>query len=79
MIAYVKLKHDNLGVIWSSFWGIYTQAEGIDHLNIWRNRYYKATDLMKARKIIVSFCIFSLLKYDKIFGKNMEQETYGVK
>ena len=27
MIAYAKLKHDILGVIWKSFSGIYTQAE----------------------------------------------------
>ena len=34
---------------------------------------------MIARKIIVSFFIFSLLKYDTIFGKNLEHDTYGVK
>ena len=34
---------------------------------------------MIARNIIVSFCIFSLLKYDRIFGKNLEDDTYGVK
>ena len=28
---------------------------------------------------IVRFCIFSLLKYGKIFGKNLEHDTYGVK
>ena len=32
MIAYVKLKHVIFGVIWSSFWGIYTQAK---HLRDW--------------------------------------------
>ena len=30
---------------------------------------------MKARDIIVSFCIFSLLKYDRIFGKNLEHDA----
>ena len=34
---------------------------------------------MIARNIIVSFCILSLLKYDRIFGKNLEHDTYGVK
>ena len=29
--------------------------------------------------IIVSFYIFSLLKYDRIFGKSLEHDTYGVK
>ena len=29
--------------------------------------------------IIVSRCILSLLKYDRIFGKNLEHDTYGVK
>ena len=28
--------------------------------------------------IIVSFNIFRLLKYDRIFGKNLEHDTYGV-
>ena len=32
MIAYVKLKHDILGVISSYFLGIYTQAE---YLRLW--------------------------------------------
>ena len=34
---------------------------------------------MIAREIIVSFSIFSLLKYGRIFGKNLEHDTYGVK
>ena len=34
---------------------------------------------MIARDIIVSFYIFRLLKYDKIFGKNLEHDTYWVK
>ena len=34
---------------------------------------------MMAREIIASFCIFSLLKYDRIFGKNVEHDIYGVK
>ena len=34
---------------------------------------------MIARKIIVSFCIFSLLKYDRIFVKSLEHDTYAVK
>ena len=34
---------------------------------------------MIARDIIVSFYIFRLLKYDRIFGKNLEHDTYGVK
>ena len=29
--------------------------------------------------INVSFYIFSLLKYDRIFGKNLKHDTYGVK
>ena len=33
---------------------------------------------MIARDIIVSFYIFRLLKYDRIFGKNLEHDTYGV-
>ena len=34
---------------------------------------------MIACEIIVSFCILSLLKYDRIFGTNSEHDTYGVK
>ena len=34
---------------------------------------------MVARDIVVSFCIFSLLKYNTIFDKNLERDTYGVK
>ena len=34
---------------------------------------------MIAHNNIASFCIFSLLKYDWIFGKNLEHDTYGVK
>ena len=34
---------------------------------------------MLAGEIIISFCIFILLKYDRIFGKNLEYDTYGVK
>ena len=67
-IKYVKRKHDILGVICSSF------GASIHRLNICGNGYYTATG-----EIIVSFCIFSLLKYDRIFGKNLENDTYGVK
>ena len=31
---------------------------------------------MIARDINVSFYIFSLLKYDRIFGKSLEHDTY---
>ena len=34
---------------------------------------------MIAWYIIVSFPIFSLIKYDGIFSKNLEDDTYGVK
>ena len=34
---------------------------------------------MIARDIIVNFCIFGLLKFDWIFGKNLEHDTYRVK
>ena len=34
---------------------------------------------MIAREIIVSFCIFRLLKYERIFGKNLERDTDGGK
>ena len=34
---------------------------------------------MIASDIIVSFYIFSLLKYDRIFCKKLEHDTYGVK
>ena len=34
---------------------------------------------MIARDIIVSFCIFSLLNYDRISGKYLEHDTYVVK
>ena len=34
---------------------------------------------MIARDIIVSFCIFSQLKYARIFGRNLGHDTYGVK
>ena len=37
------------------------------------------TDYMIARDVIVSFYIFRLLKYDRIFGKNLEHDTYGLK
>ena len=33
---------------------------------------------MIAHNIIVSFCIFNLLNYDRIFGKNLEHDTYGL-
>ena len=32
---------------------------------------------MIVQNIIVSFCIFSLLKHDRIFVKNLEHDTYG--
>ena len=28
---------------------------------------------------IVHFCIFNLLKYDRIFSKNLDHDAYGVK
>ena len=35
---------------------------------------------MIAHDIIASFYIFSLLKYnDRIFGKNLEHDAYGVR
>ena len=34
---------------------------------------------MIAHNIIVSFCIYSLLNYDRILDKNFEYDTYGVK
>ena len=34
---------------------------------------------MIAHNIIVSFCTFSLLKYDRIFDNNMEHDIYGLK
>ena len=34
---------------------------------------------MIAHNIIVSLCIFSLLMYDRILGKNLEHDKYGVK
>ena len=34
---------------------------------------------MIAHNYIVTFCIFSLLKYDWILGKNFENDTCGVK
>ena len=34
---------------------------------------------MIARDIIVSFSIFSWLKYAKIFGRNLGHDAYGVK
>ena len=34
---------------------------------------------MIAGDIIVSFYIFRLLKYDRIFGKSLEHDTRGVK
>ena len=34
---------------------------------------------MKTLNIIVSFCLFGLLNYDRIFGKNLERDAYGVK
>ena len=34
---------------------------------------------MIAHDIIVSFCIFSLLKCDSIFDKSLEHDTYRVK
>ena len=34
---------------------------------------------MIACDIIVSFYIVILLKYDRIFGKNLEHDTYAVK
>ena len=34
---------------------------------------------MMAHDIIVSFYISRLLNYDRIFGKNLEHDTYRVK
>ena len=34
---------------------------------------------MIAHEIIFSFRIFSLQKYDRIFGKNLERDIYGIK
>ena len=34
---------------------------------------------MIAREIIVIFGIFILVKYDRIFGENLEHETYRIK
>ena len=34
---------------------------------------------MIGHDIIFSFCILSLPKYDRIFGKSLEHDTYGVK
>ena len=34
---------------------------------------------MIARDIILSFHIFRLLKYDRIFGKNLAHDAHGVK
>ena len=34
---------------------------------------------MIARDIIVSFCIFSYLKYDGIFDRKLGHDTYRVK
>ena len=72
MITYVKLKHDILGIIWRFIWGIYAKDK---HLREWMLH----GDWKIAREIIVSFRIFSLLKYDRIFGKNLGHDTYGVK
>ena len=68
MITYLKLKHDILGVIWSSLWNICVHAG-----------YYTAADQMIARDIIVSFSIFSWLKYARIFGRKLGHDTYGLK
>ena len=48
-----------------AFWGIKTQAE---HLSVRHDT-----------KLNDSFCILSSLKYDRIFGKNLEHDNYGVK
>ena len=34
---------------------------------------------MIAHDVIVSFCFFSLVKYDIIFGKKLEHDAYKVK
>ena len=34
---------------------------------------------MIAHNIIVSFNTFKLIKYDRIFGENLEHDAYGVK
>ena len=65
MITYVKVKQDILGVIWSSFWGIYTQVK---HLRDW---ILCSNWLNDSPQYYVSFCIFSLLKYNRIFSKNL--------
>ena len=73
MMTYANLEHYILGIIWRPFWGIYIRSwisEGVDITQ-------RLTKL--AHDIIVSFSIFSLLKYDRIFGKNLEHDTYGVK
>ena len=73
MITYVKLKCDILGVIWRSFWGIYTHA---GHLRVWILHGDWVND---SPRCYCQFLHFQLLKFDRIFGKNLEHDTYGVK
>ena len=51
----------------------------IHTLKIWGSGYYTITDYVIARDINVNFRIFSFLKYDNIFGKNLEHGPDGVK
>ena len=68
--------------IWSIiFWGQYEGHFGASIYAGWISEGVDITQRLTklAHDIIVSFSIFSLLKYDRIFGKNLEHDTYGVK
>ena len=51
---------------------LHTQAK---HPRVW----ILHDEQMLGHDIIVSFSIFSLLKYDSIFSKKLEHDTYGVR
>ena len=63
------------------FWVKYEGPFGASKhkVNIWVCGYDTTPNYMIANNNIVSFCIFSLLKYDRIFGKNLEHDNYEVK
>ena len=41
--------------------------------------YYTTINQIIAHNIIVSFCLFSLLTFGRIFGKKLEHDTDGLK
>ena len=65
--------------IWRSLLKNLILQNCLHRLNIRECGYYTKTDQIVVHDIIASCCTFSLPKYNRIFGKNLEHDTYEVK